>query len=299
MVGVEYCLNRMTNLAVLFLLCIILTTHAAEFNKSCPTLSITYKKFKEEEILDVYQYGQNIYIENCSGVVHEETFLDIPRILRFMMYNSRFTSFDWTSLFRMSYLESIDIMDVRGLPVLTNNIMLGFKSLKSFSIYDTDVTFQHDAFQRMKQLEYLSISKVDVTILGNGVFNGSRLKELYWTDSGIMKIDKNCFTPLKNIQIINLSGNKIEYLEPETFSGLKNLERLYLNRNNLATIQFRHFATLHSLTYLDVSKNKIPIVDVEEVWRNIPSLRKIILDRRSLPEGSRKNSFDRLDIMLV
>lgn len=145
---------------------IIASTYAAEFNKTFPTLGITYKKFKDEEILDVDQYGHDIYIENSSGVIHEETFLDVPRILRFIMYNSKFTSFDWTSLFRMSYLESIDINDVRGLPVLTNSIMLGFKSLKSVSLYDTDVTFQHDTFQRLKHLEYLSISKVDVSILG-------------------------------------------------------------------------------------------------------------------------------------
>ncbi|XP_044762738.1 protein phosphatase 1 regulatory subunit SDS22-like [Coccinella septempunctata] len=298
---VEICVKPSfrTNLTLLFFICFISTTLAAEFNKSLPTLSIAYKKFKDEEILDVDQYGHDIYIENSSGVIHEETFLDVPRILRFMVYNCRFASFDWTSLFRMSYLESIDLYDVRGLPVLTNSVMLGFKSLKSMSIYDSDVTFQHDTFRRLKQLEYLSISKVDVTILGNEVFTGSRLRELYWTESGITKIDKNCLSTLKNVRIINLSGNKIEYLQPETFVGLKNLERLYLNRNRLATVNFRHFASLSSLTYLDVSKNRIPTVDVEEVWRSVPSLTRIIMDSRSAPTGLKKDAFDSLQVMLI
>lgn len=123
--------------------------------------------------------------------------------------------------------------------------------------------------------------------------------ELYWTDSGISRIDRNCFTSLKNIQIINLSGNKIENIEPHTFVGLKKLERIYLNRNRLATINLRHLSNLPRLTYLDISKNQVPIINVEELWRSVPSLETVIIDRQSDPLDSKKDYPKSLNVILV
>ncbi|KAK9874357.1 hypothetical protein WA026_002707 [Henosepilachna vigintioctopunctata] len=216
-----------------------------------------------------------------------------------MVFNSNFTSFDFTALYKMTYLESVDMMEVTGLPVLTNVVMLGLKNLSRLSIYHTDIKFDYNTFQNLKRLKYLSISKVDVAILGNEVFNGSMLEELYWTDSGIEKIDRYCFSPLGNIKIINLSGNKLAYLWPESFIGLRRLERLYLNRNRLATMNFRQLEHLPSLQYLDISMNKFPMIRLDEVTRNSPNLTTIVVDKKSVEKEQIANSNSRLRIVFV
>ncbi|KAL3271096.1 hypothetical protein HHI36_021592 [Cryptolaemus montrouzieri] len=277
----------------------IFTVILAEFNKSYPTLKIAYKKFKENEHFEVSDYGYVVYIEASDGIIHKDTFIDIPKIIRFMVYNCNFTSFDLTSLYSMPYLQSIDLMDVTGLHVLTNKIIVGFKNLKRLSFYQTDIKFDHNTFQNLKQLEYLSIAKVDVGILGNDVFTGSHLKELYWTDSGIEKIDKYCFSQLKEIEIINLSRNQIESLAPETFNGLLMLERLYLNRNKIAYFSSTHFKYLPSLNYLDISENPTENMRIEEVIKNIPHLKTLIVDRKMISSNFTRDTGTNLSVISV
>ncbi len=73
----------------------------------------------------------------------------------------------------------------------------------------------------------------------------------------------NCHGPLSrqcystNIQILELSKNRISHLESEMFCPMQNLRKLHLEKNLIKVIRPKAFMGLGSLAYLDLSSNQV------------------------------------------
>ena len=62
------------------------------------------------------------------------------------------------------------------------------------------------------------------------------LKGLFIINCNLEVIEKDAFSNLKNLEIVDLSENKIKFIEKNTFSYLKRLELLDLSGNELTNL---------------------------------------------------------------
>ncbi|XP_068100277.1 vasorin [Hyperolius riggenbachi] len=107
---------------------------------------------------------------------------------------------------------------------------------------------------------------------------------LYLFENGINSIDENSFTGLWDLQLLDLSHNKLSYLPggvfksltvlsnldlssnqiteitADTFQGLGRLERLYLSENQIRSIHPEAFRGLENLLELKLSKNQLVVL---------------------------------------
>ena len=93
--------------------------------------------------------------------------------------------------------------------------------------------------------------------------------------------------PLKNLNILDLGGNKITHFEDKAFNGLDSLINLYLDRNRLKEIDSQQLGKLSgTLQVLDLQGNSIHFSKIERrsPFENLTKLIDLKLDGQ-LPYG--------------
>ncbi|ELU01770.1 hypothetical protein CAPTEDRAFT_107770, partial [Capitella teleta] len=75
------------------------------------------------------------------------------------------------------------------------------------------------------------------------------------------------FASLSNLKILHLEFNSITSIEAQAFAGLSQLEELYLQFNNIQAFQSLVFKDLFALLMLDVSHNQIQALP-EAIFNN-------------------------------
>lgn len=125
----------------------------------------------------------------------------------------------------------------------------------------------------VNRVEFFNVTIQDQKI------NAAHLRSLKWRESGLkeirdvvenpnsltfldvsqnkmVKLMDNHFDQYKNLNLMNLSHNHINYVQPLTFTGL-DLRELYLSHNYLIAIPFQLFHPMQNLRILDLSYNGI------------------------------------------
>ena len=88
----------------------------------------------------------------------------------------------------------------------------------------------------------------------------------------------NLFSSLSNLQSLDLSNNKLEYLNETLFNPLKSLKTLNLSSNiKLKTLPTKLFTSLASLTQLDLSKCGLTRLD-QSILKGLTKLEVIRLN---------------------
>lgn len=70
---------------------------------------------------------------------------------------------------------------------------------------------------------------------------------------------------LKNLEVLDLSYNQIQYLQPQVFQQLKKLKSLRLHECQITTIETTIFTYLTELQILDLSGNKLTNFDLQQL----------------------------------
>lgn len=89
------------------------------------------------------------------------------------------------------------------------------------------------------------------------------LTELILKNNSLMDISN--FGKLKNLEILDLSYNQIQYLSPQVFEQLKKLKSLRLHECHITTIDSIIFTYLTELQILDLSGNTLINFDLEHL----------------------------------
>uniref|UniRef100_A0A1B6D4N5 Ig-like domain-containing protein n=2 Tax=Clastoptera arizonana TaxID=38151 RepID=A0A1B6D4N5_9HEMI len=121
------------------------------------------------------------------------------------------------------------------------------------------------SFHIVKDVVNLDFSENNFTYVGAEIGIFSNLQKLDLNKNQISKIENGAFAKLISLKRLDLSSNKIRYINIEMFSGLQNLERLKLNQNLISQIKEGTFEALVSLKQIDLSNNPL-ICDCSLWW---------------------------------
>jgi len=97
----------------------------------------------------------------------------------------------------------------------------------------------------------------------------------------IDEIDSNIFQNLENLEILDLSHNKIKQFDSPIFANLKKLKELRINSNQIEKIDSNLFQNLENLEILDLSDNKIIQLD-SAVFANLKKLKELRVDSNKI-----------------
>ncbi|CAH0719894.1 unnamed protein product, partial [Brenthis ino] len=209
---------------------------------------------------------------------------------------------------RFSTLEELTLRNCKLLRV-PGNAFEGLSKLKELSI-------------RSKNFDWSQNKNLELSL---GTFNG--LRELQILDLGknnLKVVPSDVFCPLDNLQILNITHNKIKSIdrigfgkscgsglrsldlsynelktlsEDSELSGLRRLQELRLQNNNISEISSEIFNGLISLRILNISHNNLQSIP-EGTFANTKELREIYLNNNLLFELAR-GVFHRLEQLLV
>ena len=131
---------------------------------------------------------------------------------------------------------------------------IAFNNLYFFHLSYNNFTLGHRTFAGFVMLQKLHLNKNNFAgfeIMSSDVPN---LKGLYLKDNSLSKIP-TFIGKLDSLTTMNLTGNSITFIDPESFANITNLRVLDLSYNNL--IEFTSFAELPKLRKLDLSYNRL------------------------------------------
>ncbi|XP_072027558.1 uncharacterized protein [Amphiura filiformis] len=142
-------------------------------------------------------------------------------------------------------------------------------------------------------------SDANVLLLGSN-FIDSINEEYFQNMQDILEIDlqgnvvheipPNSFAYLTSLQVLNLRFNRITALPEEVFTGLTKLQRLDLRGNNIDRIAQNAFAPLFSLQFLDLYGNSLRNIPEGTFWR-LRTLELLDLGKTMLRTISSANVF--------
>lgn len=81
------------------------------------------------------------------------------------------------------------------------------------------------------------------------------LRGLFIVKCNLETVEKDSFSNLKNLEIVDLSGNKIKFIEKNTFSYLKHLKLLDLSRNKLTNLDRKFIGVRNSVEICQENKD--------------------------------------------
>ncbi|XP_013411095.1 uncharacterized protein LOC106174206 [Lingula anatina] len=153
-------------------------------------------------------------------------------------------------------------------------------NLKALSLADNFLLgISRDAFQNLVSLEELDLSNnwlQHVNAFSVGCFAGvnQTLKRFFVRHCHISYLPPSVLSPLGELQLLDLSENNIEWLEPGLFMPLKNLRELRLGGNRLGITTGQFIGLESCLKYLDISKLELTKMPMDSL-KNLTKLEKI------------------------
>ncbi|XP_072915763.1 leucine-rich repeat-containing G-protein coupled receptor 5-like isoform X1 [Hemitrygon akajei] len=148
-------------------------------------------------------------------------------------------------------------------------------SLTTIHFYDNPIQFVgRSAFQHLPELHILSLNGATEITEFPDLTGTINLESLTLTGARIKSIPSTACQQLPNLQVLDLSYNRINHLP--SLNGCQKLQTLDLHHNKLNEIQQDTFRQLTALRSLDLSWNKIAFIH-QEAFISLPSLIKLDL----------------------
>ena len=143
-----------------------------------------------------------------------------------------------------------------------------FELIRNSSNRLTSIRLRHKSIDELDfpELKFLNVSNVDLSKqLSQQSFNGmSSLVELNLCNTNLTNVDFIHTDRLGNLEILNLSFNRISGLKKAVFSKLKSLKSLELEHNEIRDLVPGDFDGLECLEQLNVKSNRFRIRSVDK-----------------------------------
>ncbi|VVC40085.1 Hypothetical protein CINCED_3A013100 [Cinara cedri] len=156
-----------------------------------------------------------------------------------------------------------------------NMAILGINEVKDIYLINMKLisSLERSYLIHLESLNLLDISSTNL-ILTNESFEGTpHLKQLFLRDNNIEELPNGVFKRLRNLEILDLGGNKLSKIDSDIFDGVP-LTNLFLYSNHLKTLNLN----IPSLKHLDVSNNRLTSITVE----NLNKLVQLSLNKNNI-----------------
>ncbi|XP_026319023.1 toll-like receptor 7 [Hyposmocoma kahamanoa] len=209
---------------------------------------------------------------------------------------------------RFSTLTELTLHNCKLLRI-PGNAFEGLRELKKLFIRSKNYVWSPNknlelslgTFNGLRELQILDLGENSLKVIPSEVFCPlDNLQVLNITHNRIKSVDRlgfgrNCGTGLRSL---DLSNNEIKSLTDESeITGLRRLQELRLQYNNITDISGETFNGLISLRILNISYNNLQSIP-EGTFANLKELREIYLNNNLLYELAR-GVFHRLEQLLV
>lgn len=136
----------------------------------------------------------------------------------------------------------------------------------------------------------------------HSTFDGLKNSSVHMLDLSknmIFGLQQGVFSPLKEVEVIDISQNRLNQIKRKAFKGLQgHLKMLNLSYNMLGEIYSHTFVSLTNLEVLDLSYNHIGALGFNS-FRGLPNLRALNLTGNSLRSLGFPALLPRLDYLLL
>lgn len=166
---------------------------------------------------------------------------------------------------------------------INNSLITLFYSSTSVPILTAEL---YEKLPTIRFCVFNNISKI-FTIDREWFQHSGNLKELFFLDNRIPKLDGGKLVDLKGLVVLCLRRNFIEQFDENALAGLKVLEWLDLGENQIESMNPRLFEELTSLIYLNLAGNPLKSLDVN-IFRDLTNLNFLHLGKtllQTVPDG--------------
>ncbi|XP_026752440.2 LOW QUALITY PROTEIN: protein artichoke-like [Galleria mellonella] len=249
-------------------------------NSSYGELStLDYAAFKNTGSLEILDLSHNIlekfFIDTASiasvnklylnnnkiRTISKETFYGLTNIDTVFLENNNIVSLDadsFTSLTKLShvYLDHNEELVLNGTEFdnLSSLVHVSFKSVK-----------KHFNFQSSKNT---TINKLDLSYCGITeiyplfIYKIKRMSYLNLSSNKIKFIDKHSFQSMPYLTVLDMSSNLITSIQPGSFLHTKEIRSLNLYGNDIPSLQYGVFDGLENMHELNLSSNSLHSFEV-------------------------------------
>ena len=136
------------------------------------------------------------------------------------------------------------------------------------------IQFIYEQFPEFEKLIFLDISFNRIESLGSSIFkNLKQLNQLNLYGNRLKYLQNDCFFGLSRLDVIDLGENQIETIDEEAFSPLVKLGWMNLLKNKLLSLKEFQFRNLKQLQTLIIGSNKLSkVITYAKSFLNLTSL---------------------------
>ncbi|XP_012225531.1 toll-like receptor Tollo [Linepithema humile] len=240
----------------------------------CPVRGLTSLNLTRNKLQDIVQLGFAEWSDPCTLVGLE--ILDI-------------SDNDLSALpdQALSSLHSLSVLKVQEnvIAAVGDHALAGLTNLRVLNVSSNRlVALPPEMFSKTKGLQELVLSNNSLTVLAPGLLDS--LEQLELLDLSVNEltshwVNRDTFSRLVNLIILDLSFNALTKIDAYVFKGLYNLQILRLEHNNIDTLVDGCFASLTNLHTLTLSHNRIARFDPAHTI-GLDAVRQLFLDSNKL-----------------
>nr|CAH7767370.1 unnamed protein product [Callosobruchus chinensis] len=190
-----------------------------------------------------------------------------PRMFATSSLNISYNKIDKINL---SYFPNISILYIASNAI--ENIDIVNTTMKELDLSDNKLTTLPGD---LKELEVLNVTGNQISKLPNKTLIATNLKELILSDNRISDIPAQYFRGLGKLEILDISKNSLSAFIFGTFDNLQSLKTLNISYNKFTISPMYTFHSMKGLRNLNFSHNYITEVNVDDLLKHLPILRRV------------------------
>ncbi|XP_015178999.1 PREDICTED: slit homolog 3 protein-like [Polistes dominula] len=184
-------------------------------------------------------------------------------------------------------LPSLTVLKLQenAISAVGDHALAGLPNLRSLNISSNKlVALPPELFAKTKELRELILSNNSLSVLAPGLLDALeelQLLDLSGNELNSRWVNRDTFSRLGNLLVLDLSFNTLTKIDSRVFEGLYNLQILKLEHNEIDMLLDGCFASLTNLHTLTLSQNKITRFDPSHA-HGLTALEQLFLDGNRL-----------------
>ncbi|XP_032090715.1 toll-like receptor 13 [Thamnophis elegans] len=262
------------------------------------TLSTSQFRYLENKTFETFQNLKYLSMDKCKILrLHPNTWgkgLPLQTLILSRNDINKLDYFVFAALKNLSYLD----LSKNRLTNLETKSFFGMSALRTLILHTCQITaVTRDTFLYARKMEFLDLSFNSITRIKDDAFSRLRLKTLLLSGNRILTVQSNAFRSLNSLTYLALDQNLIYKISESVFKPLKHLQKLDLSYNRLFTYNKYDtpspFQGLYSLVELDISFQtpKLPIHSSDKFFQGLENLKFLSL------KGNPSNVFSRFSFI--